>query len=60
MVALIIERRNETTLRKEIVIELLDLQPNNWFINRAKLERVREAWMNGEQDMLVYGMDGQE
>lgn len=34
------------------VVNLKDLRPNNWFINRAKLERVREAWLNGQQDIL--------
>jgi hypothetical protein len=28
------------------------LRPNNWYINRAKLQRVREAWRNGRQHAL--------
>jgi len=31
---------------------LMDLQPNNWYINRAKLDSVREAWQRGEQHNL--------
>jgi len=33
-------------------IRLMDLQPNNWYINRAKLDLVREAWQRGEQHNL--------
>jgi len=35
-----------------MLVNLKELKPNNWFINSAKLERVREAWLNGMQDML--------
>lgn len=38
------------------------LRPNNWFINAARLERVREAWPRGTQDdlppVLVTEIDG--
>ena len=34
------------------LVVLLDLRPNNWYINKAKLARVREAWRQGEQDLL--------
>lgn len=36
----------------ETHVNLNDLRPNNWYINCAKLERVREAWLKGEQDLL--------
>ena len=29
-----------------------ELRPNNWFINKAKLDKVREAWHQGEQKLL--------
>ena len=42
---------------------LMDLRPNNWTINRAKLDRVREVWQRGEQHMLppvlVTTIDGE-
>lgn len=34
------------------LVPLKDLRPNNWYINQAKLDRVREAWRLGEQDLL--------
>ena len=41
---------------------LMDLRPNNWYINRAKLDSVREAWQRGEQSKLppvdVANIDG--
>ena len=41
---------------------LMDLQPNNWYINRAKLDSVRDAWQRGEQSVLppvdVANIDG--
>lgn len=44
-------------------VNLLALRPNNWYINRAKLDRVRAAWRRGEQDrlppVLVAEIDGQ-
>jgi len=44
-------------------IRLSDLQPNNWYINREKLDKVRKAWSNGEQDtippILVTYIQGQ-
>ena len=30
----------------------LELRPNNWFINRAKLDRVREAYRHGDMGIL--------
>jgi hypothetical protein len=49
--------------RKVSPVPLLSLRPNNWFINQAKLERVREAWVRGEQDqlppVLVTEIDGE-
>ena len=39
------------------------LRPNNWYLNRAKLERVRSAWRRGEQGslppVLVTQIDGE-
>ncbi len=39
------------------------LRPNNWYINRAKLDRVRSAWSRGEQaslpPVLVTMIDGE-
>lgn len=44
-------------------LDLLALRPNNWFINREKLDRVREAWRRGEQQhlppVLVTEIDGE-
>ena len=34
------------------LVSLSTLRPNNWFINRAKLQSVREAWRRGEQEHL--------
>ena len=34
------------------LVNLMELRPNNWFISRAKLESVREAWRRGEQEHL--------
>ena len=33
-------------------VSLEDLRPNNWYINRAKLDSVREVWQRGEQNKL--------
>lgn len=45
------------------MLRLLGLRPNNWYINREKLERVRAAWENGKQDelppVLVTDIDGE-
>ena len=45
------------------ILKLLDLRPNNWYINREKLERVRAAWDNSEQEelppVLVSAIDGE-
>jgi hypothetical protein len=39
------------------------LRPNNWYINRAKLDRVRSAWRKGKQaslpPVLVTLIDGE-
>jgi hypothetical protein len=44
-------------------VRLLSLRPNNWYINREKLERVRSVWDNGDQDklppVLVTEIDGE-
>jgi len=44
-------------------LRLLDLRPNNWYINQAKLERVGIAWDNGEREklppVLVSEIDGE-
>jgi len=44
-------------------VKLLDLRPNNWYINQEKLDRVRVAWDNGEQytlpPVLVSEIDGE-
>jgi hypothetical protein len=41
----------------------MSLRPNNWYINEAKLLRVREAWDQGEPDrllpVLVTEIDGE-
>ncbi|MGD8403161.1 MAG: hypothetical protein PVJ21_05835 [Anaerolineales bacterium] len=34
------------------LLKLLDLRPNNWYLNREKLEHIRTAWNNGEQEQL--------
>ena len=34
------------------LVVLLDLRPNNWYINKTKLEQVRKAWRQGDQDLL--------
>jgi hypothetical protein len=45
------------------ILRILDLRPNNWYINRAKLDRVREAWRAGEgynlPPVLVTHIDGE-
>ena len=45
------------------ILKLLDLRPNNWYINQEKLERVCAAWDNGEQEelppVLVSEIDGE-
>ena len=45
------------------MLRLLDLRPNNWYLNREKLERVRAAWDRGEQEelppVLVSEIDGE-
>lgn len=33
-------------------VKLKDLRPNNWFINSEKLDKVREAWLNDQQNIL--------
>ncbi|MEW6686782.1 MAG: ParB/RepB/Spo0J family partition protein [Candidatus Edwardsbacteria bacterium] len=45
------------------LLKIKDLRPNNWFINKAKLDKVREAWRRGEQELLppvlVTRIDGE-
>jgi hypothetical protein len=47
-------------IEEQVII--LALRPNNWYINEAKLNRVREAWQQGSQDklppVLVTEIDG--
>ncbi len=33
-------------------VRLMELRPNNWYINQAKLDSVREAWKNGKSEKL--------
>lgn len=33
-------------------VELDRLRPNNWFLDRKKLDRIREIWLRGEQKSL--------
>ena len=33
-------------------VELCNLRPNNWFLDRNKLERIRKAWNDGKQELL--------
>jgi hypothetical protein len=33
-------------------IKLDKLRPNNWFLDRTKLNRIREAWNQGNQRLL--------
>lgn len=33
-------------------VELNKLRPNNWFLNKEKLESVRRAWREGNQHLL--------
>ena len=33
-------------------VELNKLRPNNWFLNKKKLESVRRAWREGNQHLL--------
>lgn len=47
---------------KEQQVAILDLKPNNWYINQAKLDNVRKAWQEQRQDklppVLVSEIDG--
>lgn len=44
-------------------VKLRNLRPNNWYINGAKLEKVRQVWQRGQQDslspVLVTRIDGE-
>ncbi|MFC2082478.1 hypothetical protein ACFLSG_00360 [Candidatus Bipolaricaulota bacterium] len=44
-------------------IGLMELRPNNWYINRVKLDRVRSAWQREEQasipPVLVTTINGE-
>jgi len=33
-------------------VNLDELRPNNWFIDKAKLNRIREIWQRGDQHLL--------
>lgn len=43
-------------------VRIIELRPNNWYINQAKLDHVREAWQHGSQKnlppVLVTEIDG--
>lgn len=45
------------------LVNIAELRPNNWFLNKARVDAVREAWQRGEQDRLppvcVTWIDGQ-
>ncbi len=45
------------------LVKVKELRLNNWFINKAKLDKVREAWHHGEQELLppvlVTKIDGE-
>ncbi len=44
-------------------VNINSLRPNNWYINQQKLDNVRVAWQNGQQDqlppVLVTTIDGE-
>ena len=44
------------------LVKLMELRPNNGYVNQAKLERARGAWKNGEGEplppVLVTQIDG--
>jgi hypothetical protein len=33
-------------------VNINGLRPNNWFLDKSKLEHIREIWSRGEQDSL--------
>ena len=45
------------------LVRLLDLRPNNWYINQEKLDSARAAWNNGNEEnlpsVLVTKIDGE-
>ncbi|MCB9438459.1 MAG: ParB N-terminal domain-containing protein [Anaerolineales bacterium] len=45
-----------------MLVKIADLRPNNWYINRAKLEAVRQAWATGIHatlpPVLITQIDG--
>lgn len=45
-----------------MLVNLRELRPNNWYINREKLHRVRQAWAKGFENrlppVLVSEIDG--
>ena len=45
------------------LVKLMDLRPNNWYINQAKLDSARKAWKNGTGEklppVLVTEIDGE-
>lgn len=46
-----------------MLVDLSELRPNNWYINRRKLESVRKVWSSGLQDelppVLITEIDGE-
>lgn len=34
-------------------VPLKYLQPNNWFLNKVKVESVRQIWNTGQQHLLL-------
>ena len=44
-------------------VQLRDIRPNNWYLSRAKLDRIRDAWRVGAEQhlppVLVSEIDGQ-
>ena len=34
------------------IVNLMELRPNNWYINKAKLNKIREVWRRKEQTRL--------
>ncbi|MCD4848965.1 MAG: hypothetical protein K8R76_12330 [Candidatus Aegiribacteria sp.] len=45
------------------MVPLAELRPNNWYVNRAKLDRILDAWVNNEQKnlppVLITRIDGE-
>ncbi|MCK5131409.1 MAG: ParB N-terminal domain-containing protein [Candidatus Sabulitectum sp.] len=45
------------------MVPLAELRPNNWYVNRAKLDSILDAWVNNEQKnlppVLITRIDGE-